>query len=51
MTVQNFDEEDVSSALKRETQDGPGTDNLDSLPPSDFESFAEDDVEKKEVVE
>ena len=47
MTVQNFDAEDVPVALERETQDGPGPD-LDSLPPSDFVSFTEDDVEKEE---
>lgn len=46
MTEQNFDAEDVPAALERETQDGPGTDDLDSLPESDFISFAEDDVEQ-----
>ena len=48
MTVLNHDNTDVLLALGRETQDGPGTDDLDSLPPSDFVSFAEPDVEKKE---
>lgn len=48
MTEQNFDDTDVLAALGRETQDGPGTDDLSSLPPSDFVSFAEADVEKEE---
>lgn len=48
MTAQNFDGVDVLAALGRDTQDGPGTDNLDSLPPSDFVSFAEPDVEKED---
>jgi hypothetical protein len=41
----NHDEADVERALKRETADGPGFDNEDDLPESDFESFAEDGVE------
>jgi len=49
MTEQTFDEEDVKALLERETQDGPGTDDLDSLPESDFVSFAEDDVEQESV--
>lgn len=48
MTEQNFDEVNVAAILARKTKDGPGTDDLDSLPPSDFISFAEPDVEKKE---
>ena len=28
---------------------GPGTDDLDSLPPSDFVSFAADDVEQEDT--
>lgn len=35
--MQNFDDVDVPAALERETHDGPGTDDLDSLPESDFE--------------
>ena len=46
VSEQNFDEEDVKAALTRVTQDGPGTDDLATLPPSDFVSFAEPDVEK-----
>lgn len=46
---QDFDSEDVHAALeKTDTADGPGTDNLDELPESDFESFAEDGVEKED---
>jgi len=41
----HYDEEDVPAALKRETQDGPGFDSEDELPPSDFVSFAKGDVE------
>ena len=48
MTEQNFDEEDIKAALARKTQDGPGTDDLTSLPPSDFVSFAMDKVEKED---
>ena len=50
MSLYNMDEEDVPAALERETQDGPGTDNLDTLPSSDFESFAEADVELEDEV-
>lgn len=42
----HHDEEDIPEALKRETQDGPGFENEDDLPESDFEGFAEDDVEE-----
>ncbi|MEU1459265.1 hypothetical protein ABZ467_01005 [Streptomyces sp. NPDC005727] len=46
MLEKNFDDEDVKAALeKTDTGDGPGTDNLDDLPESDFVAFAEDDVE------
>jgi hypothetical protein len=48
MTEQNYDEEDVKAVLARETQDGPGTDDLALLPPSDFVSFAESSVEKED---
>lgn len=44
----HYDDTDVESALKRETQDGPGFDNEDDLPDSDFDGFAEDDVEMTE---
>lgn len=49
MAGQNFDKEDILTALERDTQDGPGTDDLDSLPESDFVSFAEADVEQEDV--
>lgn len=41
------DNEDVPAALLRETQDGSGLENNDpaSLPESDFNGFASDDVE------
>ena len=48
MSEQNHDDEDVPVALARVTQDGPGTDDLTQLPPGDFESFAESDVEVAE---
>lgn len=41
----NHDEADVERALKRKTEDGPGFSSEDELPESDFESFAEEDVE------
>lgn len=41
----HWDDEDVPEALKRETQDGSGFESVDELPESDFDSFAEDDVE------
>lgn len=43
----DHDDEDVDACLDRETEDGPGTDNLDALPDEDFESFAEDGVEQE----
>lgn len=33
----NHDDTDVPAALERETQDGPGPQTEDQLPPSDFE--------------
>ncbi|WP_176741319.1 hypothetical protein [Streptomyces sp. LUP30] len=46
MPEQNFDDEDVKAALeKTDTGDGPGTDDLDALPDSDFVAFATDGVE------
>ncbi|MFF9035343.1 hypothetical protein ACF090_07715 [Streptomyces sp. NPDC014892] len=46
MPEKNFDDEDLKAALARtDTSDGPGTDNLDDLPESDFVAFAEDGVE------
>ncbi|WP_328540602.1 peptidoglycan recognition protein family protein [Streptomyces sp. NBC_00344] len=48
MPEENFDAEDMKAALKRETADGPGFDTADVLPESDFESFAEEGVEKDE---
>jgi hypothetical protein len=39
------DQIDVAYALASKTHDGPGFENEDELPPSDFESFATDDVE------
>lgn len=44
----DHDEEDVKALLERETQDGPGFESEDELPESDFQSFAEDDVEVDE---
>jgi hypothetical protein len=44
----HYDDEDVPAALKRETQDGSGFKTEDELPESDFESFAEADVEMTE---
>jgi len=42
--LENFDEEDIKTALeKTDTADGYGTDPIRE---SDFEAFAEDDVEK-----
>jgi len=40
---------DIKDLLHRETQDGPGTDDLDSLPASDFDGFPENEVEKEEA--
>lgn len=48
MKDQDFDEEDVAAALKRNTADGPGIDNLDELPDSDFRGFATEGVEKED---
>ena len=46
MPEPDFDEEDVAAALKKtNTADGPGVHDLDSLPQSDFVSFATEDVE------
>ena len=42
---EHHDDTDVDSALKRETTDGSGFDSEDELPASDFEHFAEEDVE------
>jgi hypothetical protein len=44
----HFDDTDVESALKRKTQDGSGFTTEDELPESDFEGFAEEDVEMSE---
>jgi hypothetical protein len=35
--VDSHDETDVQVALERETQDGPGPQDPEQLPPSDFE--------------
>ncbi|MEU6230046.1 hypothetical protein [Streptomyces sp. NPDC047042] len=46
MPEKNFDQEDLKAALeKTDTADGPGTDDLDALPESDFVAFAEEGVE------
>ncbi len=46
MSEKNFDDEDLKAALARTgISDGPGTDNVDDLPESDFVAFAEDGVE------
>ncbi|MFD8232950.1 N-acetylmuramoyl-L-alanine amidase [Streptomyces sp. NPDC059696] len=45
MQKSNVDDTDVRAAISRPgTGDGPGTDNLDDLPESDFVGFAEDDA-------
>lgn len=44
-TEQNYDDEDVLTALQRVTQDGPGFEVEEDLPPGDFDSFSEPDVE------
>ena len=36
-TPEDYDDEDVPAALARDTQDGPGFESEDELPPSDFE--------------
>jgi hypothetical protein len=41
----HYDDTDVDKALERETADGPGFENEDELPESDFDSFSEDGVE------
>jgi hypothetical protein len=41
-TADSFDEEDVKSALERETQDGKGDEDPGD---SDFQSFEKDDAE------
>lgn len=43
MKPKNFDDVDVKAALERETQDGPGTDDVDALPESDTDNDAEGD--------
>lgn len=40
----HYDDEDVPSALDRVTQDGPGFESEDELPPSDFEDGLESEV-------
>ncbi|MEU4466325.1 peptidoglycan recognition family protein [Streptomyces sp. NPDC024017] len=46
MPEKNFDDEDVKAAIERPyTGDGPGTDNLDDLPESDFVGVAVDDAD------
>jgi len=46
--VENHDDEDVAALLERDTADGPGTDDENTLPESDFVSFAEPDVEMED---
>jgi hypothetical protein len=46
MPEKNVGDEDMKAAIERpDTGDGPGTDNPDDLPESDFVGFAEDDAE------
>jgi hypothetical protein len=47
-TEAHHDEADVERALKRKTQDGSGFTSEEELPESDFEGFAEQDVEMSE---
>lgn len=44
----HYDDEDVPAALERETEDGSGFESEDELPESDFDGFAESDVETTE---
>jgi hypothetical protein len=43
----NHDETDVAAALSRKTQDGKG---VEPVPPSNFESFATEGVEKSNLL-
>jgi hypothetical protein len=45
MPEKNYDEDVKAAPEKTDTSHGPGTDNLDDLPESDFVAFAEDGVE------
>lgn len=47
--AESHDEEDVPEALKRETQDGPGFNDVHELPAPDFDGFPTDDVETEET--
>lgn len=47
-TQDHHDDTDVEAALKRKTHDGSGFESEDELPESDFEGFAEEDVEMSE---
>lgn len=44
----HHDDEDVKAALERETQDGPGFTDESELPPSDFQGYATEGVEKED---
>lgn len=46
VSAESADKTDVASALKRDTDDGPG--DLDSLPESDWIFYETDDVEKED---
>jgi hypothetical protein len=46
VSAESADKTDVASALKRDTDDGPG--DLDALPESDWISYETDDVEKED---
>lgn len=46
---ETHDAEDVAAILSRETADGPGTDDLDSLPEGDFVSYEDADAENAEL--
>lgn len=46
--VDHHDDEDVPAALERETSDGPGFESEDELPESNFEGYADSDVEVDE---
>lgn len=49
MAYKNYDDEDVKAALENSnTADGPGFEVEDDLPESDFDGFAQDDVENEE---
>lgn len=47
----NFDDEEVKTALARDTHDGPGFETEDELPDSDFDGDAAEDDEAYTEIE